>query len=528
MESKACRYHVGRVIVLATMVSLFSQVAHAQSVLTWHNDNSRTGQNLKETILTPSNVNSTHFGKRFALTVSGWIFAQPLYVPTVSIPGKGTHNVVYVATENDSMYAFDADGTTTTPLWHRDFTNSTKGIVAVPCGDTPSCFVVGPVVGITGTPVIDPTNKTLYVVVFTLENGSYFQRLHPLDITTGAEKFGGPVVIRASVPGIGSGSVAGTIMFDPRIQNQRPALLLLKGVVYISWASFGDLGNYHGWVLGYGASTLSRVAVFNDTRNGSQGGIWQSGGGLSADSNANIFFVTGNGTFDANTTGGIDYGDSFLKLGTTGELSVVDYFTPHNQSMLESFDFDLGSGAGLILPKQAGTLPDEIISAGKQGIMYVVNRDKMGEFNSTRDNVIQTVTGSSNGYFGSPAYFNNAVYYSGADDFLDRYSLRNGLLSATPVSETLTKFNRGSTPSISANGSTNGIVWAIDQGATSTASAVLHAYNASNLAKELYNSNQNATRDNLGPGIKFSVPTVANGKVYIGTKNRLVVYGILP
>ena len=527
MESTTSRCHCGRVIILATLLSLLPPAAQVQSVLTWHNDNSRTGQSLKETILTLSNVNPKQFGKRFTLSVSGWVFAQPLYVPNVSIPGKGTHNVVYVATENDNVYALDADGTATTPLWHRNFTNPTKGVTAVPCGDTPSCFVVGPVVGITGTPVIDSTTKTLYVVVFTLENGSYFQRLHALDITTGAEKFGGPVVIRASVPGIGAGSVGGTITFDARIQNQRPALLLLNGVVYIAWASFGDLGNYHGWVLGYAASTLLRVAVFNASRNGSEGGIWQSGGGPSADSNAHIFFQTGNGTFDANTTGGVDYGDSFLKLNTTGGLSVVDYFTPNNQSVLESRDLDLGSGAGLVLPKQAGTFPDEIIGAGKQGIIFVVNRDKMGKFNSTRDNVIQTVTGSSNGYFGSPAYFNNAVYYSGADDFLDRYSLTNGLLSVTPVSESPTKFNRGSTPSISANGSTNGIVWAIDQGATSSASAVLHAYNARNLSQELYNSNQNATRDNLGPGIKFSVPTVVNGKVYIGTKNSLVVYGLL-
>jgi len=362
-------------------------------------------------------------------------------------------------------------------------------------------------------------------VAFTKENGSYFQRLHALDITTGAEKFGGPVVIQASVPGTGAGSMGGTITFDPLIQNQRPALLLLNGVVYISWASFGDLDNYHGWVLGYGAQTLAQVAVFNDTPNGSQGGIWQSGGGLSAAPGTSpIFLQTGNGTFDANTTGGVDYGDSFLKLSTRGGLSVADYFTPDNQSMLQNMDLDLGSGAALIPPTQGGSFPHEIISAGKQGIIYVVNRDNMGKFNSTRNNVIQTVTGSINGYYGSAAYFNNAVYYSGWGDFLDRYTLTNGLLSTMPVSESPTTFGYGSTPSISANGSTNGIVWAIDQ--ISSTSSVLHAYNASDVSNELYNSSQNATRDSLADS-HLSVPTIANGKVYVGTFSGLVVYGIL-
>ena len=358
------------------MLVLFSSAAPAQSVLTWHNDNSRTGQNLRETILTPANVNSTQFGKKFTRPLDGQTFAQPLYVPNVSIPGQGTHNVVYVATENDSVYAFDADGTPTRPLWQRDFTNSAQGITAVPCADIPAC-PVGPVAGITGTPVIGSASKTLYVVAFTKENGSYFQRLHALDITTGAEKFGGPVVIQASVQGTGAGSVGGTIAFDPLIQNQRPALLLAKGVVYIGWASFGDRDNYHGWVLGYAASTLQQVAVFNDTPNGSQGGIWQGGGGLAAGPCGNIFLQTGNGTFDANTIGGVDYGDSFLKLSATGGLSVLDYFTPDNQATLDSLDLDLGSGAGLIPPKQSGAFPNEIISAGKQGIIYVVNRDHM-------------------------------------------------------------------------------------------------------------------------------------------------------
>ena len=358
MTYRLYRSHFARLSLFAVMLALGSPASHAQGVLTWHNDNSRTGQNLKESILTLTNVNSTQFGKKFTRAVDGRIYAQPLYVPNVNIPGKGTHNVVYVATENDSVYAFDAGGTPTTPLWHRAFTNPTKGITSVPCADTPSCLVMGLIVGITGTPVIDSTSKTLYVVAFTKENGSYFQRLHALDITTGAEKFGGPVVIQASVRGTGAGSMGGTITFDPLIQNQRSALLLANGVVYIGWASFGDLGNYHGWVLGYNASTLEQVAVFNDTPNGSQGGIWQSGGGLSAAPGGSaVFLQTGNGTFDANQTGAVDYGDSFLRLSTTSGLSVVDYFTPDNQSTLDDMDVDLGSGAGLIPPNAEWAVP---------------------------------------------------------------------------------------------------------------------------------------------------------------------------
>ena len=487
MRHKSCGSPFARVILWALILAVASPAGRAQSVLTWHNDNSRTGQNLKESILTLSNVNSTQFGKKFTRSVDGKIYAQPLYVPRVSVPGKGTHNIVYVATENDSVYAFDADGTLTRTLWHRGFTSPTKGITAVPCADTPGC-PIGRVVGITGTPVIDSTSKTLYVVAFTKENGSYFQRLHALDIGTGGEKFGGPVVIQASVAGTGTGSVGGNIAFDPLVQNQWPALLLLNGVAYVGWASFGDLGNYHGWVLGYNASTLARVAVFNDTPNGSQGGIWQSGGGFSAAPGGRaVFLQTGNGTFDANQTGGVDYGDSFLKLSTTAGLSVADYFTPDNQSTLDEMDLDLGSGSGLIPPKQGGTFPDEIISAGKQGIIYVVNRDDMGKFHSARNSVIQTVPGSINGYRGSPAYFNNAVYYSGRADSLDRYTLTSGLLSTLPVSESSTTFRIGSTPSISANGTTNGIVWAVDS--VSNTSSVLHAYDASDVSRELYNSN---------------------------------------
>jgi hypothetical protein len=501
---------------LFSLVIMSLSPLRAQNVLTWHNDNARDGQNIKETTLTTSNVNSTKFGKKVTLSLDGEPFTQPLYVANVAVSGQGTHNVVYIATENDSVYAFDAAGSPTTPLWHVSFL--TNGAVAVPCGDTGSCEIT-PVIGVTGTPVIDGTTNTMYVVAMTKESGSYVQRLHALNITSGAEKFGGPVEITASIAGTGSGSSGGTISFDPKIHNQRAALLLSKGVVYIAWASFGDLNSYHGWVIGYDATTLARKYVFNDTPNGSQGGIWHSAGGLSTDSSGNVYLITGNGSFDANTAGG-DYGDSFLRL--TSSLSVTDYFSPDNESTLDTDDEDLGGSAGMILPKQSGSFPDEIVGAGKQGIIYLVNRDDMGQFTSGSNNVIQTITGATGGYYGTPAYFSGAVYFSGAGDNVRRYTLKSGKLSTTAASKSPKTLSAGGTPSISANGTSNGIVWVIDASPKSGTTAVLHAYKASNLATELYNSQQNATRDSLHKGIRFSVPTIANGSVYVGSRNGSV------
>ncbi len=515
-------------LLFCTLFLLFPLFAPAQNMLTYHDDNSRDGQNLKETTLTLTNVNSTEFGKKSTLSLDAEPLSQPLYVANVAVSGQGTHNVVYITSENDSVYAFDAEGSPATPLWHTSFL--INGAVAVPCANLGSCDI-SPIVGITGTPVIDGTSNTLYVVAFTLESGTYVQRLHALDITSGAEKFGGPVVISASVAGNGSGSSGGTISFNAQVQNQRAALLLSNGVVYIAWASFGDLGAYHGWVMGYEASTLAQVAVFNDTPNGSQGGIWQSAGGLSADSSGNILLQTGNGTFDANTSGGIDYGDSFLKMSTSGGLSVTDYFTPDNQSTLAADDEDLGSTAGLIVPKQSGSFPDEITGAGKQGIIYLVNRDNMGKFNTGSNKCIQTITGATGGYYGSPAYFNGAVYYAGTSDTLRRYTLTKGALSKTAASKSPKPLAAGGTPSISANGKTNGIVWVVDSTSKVSTTAVLHAYKASNVATELYNSQQNASRDTLGKGVRFAVPTIINGNVYVGTQTAstysLLIFGIL-
>jgi hypothetical protein len=508
----------GLLIALATTTS-----AGAQNVLTWHNDNSRTGQILNETTLTTANVNSAQFGKKFSFTVDQQIYAQPLFVSNVTIPNKGKHNVVYVATENDSVYAFDGASSPKTPLWHVNFTNAGQGITAVPCGDNGGC-AISTVIGITGTPVIDPTSKTMYLVSFTKENGTYVQRLHALDITSGAEKFGGPVVIQATVPGNGDGSINGMLSFQALRQNQRPGLLLVNGVVYIAWASFGDIDPYHGWAMGYSASTLAQVTVYTSTANGSRGGIWHSAGGPSADSAGNIFLITGNGTFDADT-GGTDYGDAMLKLSAS-TLTIADYFTPDNQGMLCTDDLDLGSGTAVLLPKQAGQYPHELVSGGKQGTIYLVNQDNMGKFNATSNNVIEMLIGSAGGYLASPAYWNQGVYFSGVNDYVGMYALTAGLLSTVPVTKSPTTYRLGSNPSISANGTINGILWAVDVVAPK-ATGVLHAYDASNLSKELYNTNQNASRDGLGVAVKFVPPTIARGRVYVGTASALVVYGLL-
>jgi hypothetical protein len=515
------------ILCLCSLNVWLVQAQTYSGMLTWHNDLARTGQNLQETVLTPANVNFKTFGKLFSFPVDGQIFAQPLYVYNVAIPGKGTYNVIYVVTENDSVYAFDADGMITSALWYDSFINPSKGITPIPCADTgahPCPFAS--VIGITGTPVIDSSSGTLYLVAATKENGKYVNRLHALDITTGAEKFGGPVQIAASVQGTGAGNNHGVVSFDAHHELQRPGLLLLNGVVYIGWASFGDVAPFHGWVLGYGATSLAPAGVFNSTPNGSDGGVWQSGGAPSADAAGNIYLLTGNGTFDINK-GGSDWGDTFLKFDAS--LSVTDYFTPYDQWKLARNDLDLGSGAGMLLPPQQGKFPDEMVSAGKEGLIYVVNRSNMGRFNNQKNNVIQTVRGSVNGYWSSPAYWNNSVYFSGQSDFLSQYSVTNGLLSNSPVSQAPTKFP--ATPSISANGSSNGIVWSIARPVkpnNEVLPAVLYACDATKISRELYNSRQAGQRDLLGLGIRFSVPTIMNGKVYVGTYTELDVLGLLP
>jgi hypothetical protein len=489
------------------------------SVLTWHNDNARTGQNLAETILTPSNVNSATFGKKCSYAVDGQVYAQPLYVPSVSIAG-GTHNVIYVATEHDSVYAFDADCLSTSALWHTSFLGT--GITTMPCNKKgqPQCdmTILAPERGVTATPVIDVTRNTIYVGAQSVENGVYRQKLHALDIRTGGEVAGSPVVISAAAP-----TNPATTLNSQEVL-QRSALLLLNGVVYVSMAS-NDSTN--GWLIGYNESTLAQQGVYCVTPNGSLGAIWMGGGGPAVDSAGNIYFNTGNGTFDANT-GGSDYSMSLVKVTVSGSaLNVSDYFTPSNEAHLSSRDLDLASGGIVLLPDQPGSFPHEAVLAFKTGEILLLNRDNLGKFNSA--NAIQDINFNKSGYWSSAAFWNGNVYLAGVSGPITQWTLNNGLLPTTPTHSGATSYSYpGATPSVSSNGTTEGIVWAIQTAGQvqGGAAAVLHAYDATNVATELYNSNQAGTRDVPGPAVKFSVPTIANGKVYVGTQTNLVVYGL--
>ena len=513
-------------------------ISNYPGTYTFHNDNMRTGQNTSETVLTPANVNPIQFGKLFSYSLDGIAFASPLYVAGVSIPSNGIHNVVYVATENDSVYAFDADGLSSTPLWHVNFLKS--GVTTVPCADVGECGDIPVQIGITSTPVIDPTSGTIYVVAKTKESSTYVQRLHALDITTGAEKFGGPVVLTASAPGTGVDSSGGKETFNALRENQRPGLLLSSGVLYFAFGSHGDNSPWHGWVLGYNATTLQQVLVYNDTPNGGYGGggIWQCGGGLATDSTGDLYFTTSNGDFDVNT-GGIDYGDSIMKLSTSG--TVVDYFTPYNQSNLSANNLDLGSaGPVLLVDQTGGPYPHLLVSAGKGGTIYVINRDNMGQFNANSDSqIVQELVGAlpngdaEIGNFSAPVYFNGYVYFAAVNDTLRAFQLNNGLLSTGPTSQSAAIYPlRGGAFAVSANGSSNGILWAIQTNGASpdnpNAPGVLYAYDATNLADELYDSTEAGTRDTMDFAAKFSIPLVANGKVFVGSQSELTAYGLLP
>ncbi len=513
-----------RFLVFALTLPLCAQV----NVLTYQYDNTRAGANLSETTLTKANVNATAFGKLFAHAVDGVLYGQPLYVANVSVPGKGMHNVVYVATEHDSVYAFDADssaGANSVPLWQVSFLNSANGVTTVPASDT-NCSQIEPEIGITSTPVIDISSGTIYVVAMTKETSgsavSYVQRLHALDITNGGEKAGSPVIVQATYPGTGEGGT--TLTFDPKNYKQRPGLLLLNGTLYTSWSSHCDIGTYHGWLIAYDAGSLKQVSVYNETPNGNEGSFWQGGAAPAVDSSGNIYVVSGNGTVDAGS-GGPDLGESYIKLSSAGGLSVLDYFTPFNYSVLDAGDVDTGSAGVALLADEAGSAahPHLMAGAGKEGRIYLLDRDNMGKLHAGSDSqIVQSISGAIGSLFGNPAYFNQTVYFCGAGDALKAFPISNARMTSTPASQSIVYFSYpGCVPTISANGTTNGIVWALD------GAGVLRAYDASNLTSELYNSNQNAGRDVLGATVKFSVPTVVNGKVYAGTQNSLAVYGLL-
>jgi hypothetical protein len=534
------------ILICAAVMSVFAAglnlcvgAESKMNVLTYHNDNARTGQNLNETILTPANVNVRTFGQLFVFPVDGYVYAQPLYMANVPIPGKGTHNVVFVATEHNSVYAFDADsnaGDNAEPLWQVSFIDPAAGVTTVPVSDFGLTDL--PELGITGTPVIDSQSGTLFVVarfkIVKNDLASYEQRLYALDISTGAAKFGGPVVIDASVAGIGDDrNESGRVQFNPFRELQRSGLLLNNGVVYVAFASVGSIRPYHGWILGYDATTLEQRSVFNVTPDTYGGGIWMSGAAPAADAEGNIYCITGNGAFTADK-GGTDFADSFLKLTPDGsKLVVADYFTPYNQFWMEEVDGDLGSGGVLLLPDSVGN-PDHphlLVGAGKEPVMYLIDRDDMGRFNpDDNSQIVQSLTGATGGTWSMPAYFNGRIYHQAYRDYLKAFQISNGKLSTNPVSQSTVFFDYpGATPSISANGTNNAIVWAIQADAFSKGKgpAVLHAYNATNLAQELYNSSEAGNRDEMGLAQKFSVPTIANGKVYAGTGFGLSVFGHL-
>ncbi len=553
-----------RALTLAGLLSILLCLtavpsADAQvSVLTQHNDQARDGLNANETFLTLSIVNTNSFGKLFSLPVDGFVYAQPLYVANVAIPGKGTHNVVYIATEHDSVYAYDADGQVSGPLWQDGLASlGCPGgwtCTSVPASANPNTMDLLPEIGITSTPVIDSATGTLYAIAKTKEvsggTTNYVYRLHALDITTGNERPGSPVLIQGQVPGTGNPNSGGNLQFSPQYSLQRTGLTLVYNgsipVIYAGFGSWGDNVNWHGWIFAYSynGTAFSQVSVFSVTPDGTEGqaGVWMAGSGMAVDANNYLYLSTGNGAFD----GSRNFGDSYLKLATPGlTIPMNGYFTPSNQLTLDHTDLDIASAGVTLLPDSAGTLqhPHIMIGCGKNGTVYVLDRDNLGGFNSAGDTqIIQELPnllgapwdGSSyiENCYSTAAYWQGHVYFGGVRDNVKMFNFSNGKLSTSPVSQSATQYQYpGATASVSANGSTNGIVWTIENsghgitGDSTGTQAILHAYDATNLASELYNSSL-VPSDNAGMPVKFPVPSVANGKVYVGTQSSVAVYGL--
>ena len=518
---KCCRRVVFAAVVFGVFLSPFGAIA--ANVLTQHNDNLRTGANLAEFVLTTSNVSPAQFGKVFSRSVDGQMYAQPLYVHAVTISNQ-FHNVVYVCTESNSVYAFDADNAAASnALWHVNLGPP------VPISDLNNCGDLSPIVGITSTPVIDLTTGTIYVEAKTVESGNYFHRLHALDLATGQEKFGGPVVVQASVPGTGDG---GTIVsFDAQHEFNRPGLLLLSNVVYLAFGSHCDWGPYHGWLLGYGATNLQQQSVFNTTPNGGEGAIWACGTAPAADANGNIYVVTGNGDFNADT-GGPNLGDSFMKLSLSNNaLTVASWFTPHDQAALSAADLDLGSGGTVLIPST-----NMVVGIGKTGVLYLLNRDNMGGFTtaSSDTNIVQEFQavpstcciGQSPVYWNGPS--NQFLFTWSGGDVIKAFNFTGSSIQTNPLAQgnpTLTQSRPGGI-SLSANLNVpgSGILWGI----CNLAGGTIVAYDAGNVGHVLWTSQSKASRDSLGSYVKFASPTITNGKVYAPTgANQLVVYGLL-
>jgi outer membrane protein assembly factor BamB len=511
----------------ATLSVTAASSSAATDVLTYKNDVARTGQNLTESVLTLANVNASTFGLVRTLPADGKVDAQPLFVAGLTISGA-VHDVVFVATEHDTVYAYDAD--TGATLWQVSLLGSGEAL-----SDNRGCDQVTPSIGITATPVIDRSagpNGVIYAVAMSKKDATYHQRLHALDLTTGAELFNGPKEITATFP-----TANGSTSFDPAQYEERAALLLANGAIYTSWTSHCDIAPYTGWIMAYDRSTLQQTAVLNVAPNSGGRGpaIWMSGGGPAADGAGNIYLLTANGVFETELDAngfpkGQDYGNSFLKLANVGgALSVADYFTMSDEIEESAADQDLGSGGAMLLPDVTdaqGTVRHLVVGAGKDGRIYVVNRDSMGKFSPTANNIWQQVNDALSGIFSTPAYFNGQVYYGDVGGTLKAFKVVDAKLSTTPVSQTSTHFGYpGTAPAVSANGTSNAIIWAHEN----DGQAVLHAYDAMDLSRELYNSNQNASgRDHFGAGNKFITPTVADGKVFVGTTNGVAVFGLNP
>jgi hypothetical protein len=514
-------------------LALTVQTPAIPDVTTYHFDNSRDGLNAQETALTPANVSSASFGKIAFFPADGKVDAQPLYLAGLNVNGTAT-NVLYMATEHGSLYAFnaDADPNNVAPLWK----TSLLGGGEVPSDDH-NCSQISPEIGITSTPVIDRAKGVIFAVAMSKDAGSnYHQRLHALSLVTGAEVAGSPVEITGTYPGTGAGSSGGNVPFDPKQYAERAGLLLLNGTIYLAWTSHCDIGAYTGWVMAYRESTLQQTAILNLTPNGSDGAIWMSGNGLAADASSNIYFLDANGTFDTSfDSNGFpaqhDYGNAIIKLSTAGgTLAVADYFEPLNPKNFT--DEDLGSGGAMLLPDltdASGTVRHLLVGAGKDTNIYVADRDNLGKFNaSNSSNLYQELPNAlAAGAWSSPAYFNGTVYYAGQQDTLKAFPIAQAKLATTPSSQSAAVFPYpGSTPSVSANGTQNAIVWALES--PSGGAGVLHAYDATSLSNELYNSNQAANARDAFTGNKFITPVIVNGKVFVGTPTGVVEFGLLP
>jgi hypothetical protein len=509
-------------------VAAATTMTRGVDVTTYKNDLNRSGQNLAESSLTLTNVASSTFGLLRSLPVDGRVDAQPLYLSALNAAGS-TFNTVFVATEHDSVYAFDSDSGAI--LWHV----SLLGTGEKP-SDTRGCSQVSPEIGITSTPVIDRSagaHGTIYVVAMSIDAGStYHQRLHALDVATGAELLNGPVEISASFPTTGTA----TSSFDAKSYEERAALLLANGTIYTSWTSHCDDAPYGGWIISYAQSTLAPNGVLNIAANSSAGpAIWMAGGGPAVDASGNVYLLAANGAFETTMDAkgfpsAQDYGNSFLKISSAGAgLTVMDYFTMSNEVAESNADQDLGSGGEMLLPDlmdSTNTVRHLMVGAGKDGNIYVVDRDSMGKFNASANKNYQTLSGVlPGGIWSTPAYFNGSVYYGNVSGTLKAFAISSAKLGSAPQSQSATQFAYpGTAPSVSANATSNGIVWAHEN----TSPAVLHAYDATNLAHELYNSSQAAAnRDQFGAGNKYITPVIADGKVFVGTASAVAVFGLL-